>query len=185
MGIAGLVFGILSLILCWVPFVGPILGIIGIILSAVGMAKNNYKGCGIGGLVTAIIGLIIGIIVTVISLVAVAPQVVKWTDNSRRATDRESYNILVDTANLAMTDINAINELDNGDIIITMTESGVEVRQNGEKMSAQSNFIVTAEKFMPGFMETQLKGSYSKDPVITITKDPKGWAKVEKTVQPE
>ena len=185
MGIAGLVFGILSLVLCWVPFVGPILGIIGIVLSGVGIAKNWYKGCAIGGLVTAIIGLIIGIIVTVISLVAVGPQVVKWTDNSRRATDRENYDMLVSAANIAMTDISAINELDIGDIIITMTDSGVEVRQNGEKMSAKSNFMVAFEKFMPGIMDTQLKGSYSKDPVITIIKDPKGWAKVEKTIQPE
>lgn len=185
MGIAGLVFGILSLILCWVPFVGPILGIIGIVLSAVGMAKNSYKGCGIGGLVTAIIGLIIGIIVTIISLVAVAPQVVKWTDNSRRATDKESYDALVSIANIAMANEKAVKELENGDIIITMTDSGVEVKQNGEKLNSKSVIVSSMEMTWPGFLDMQLKGSYSKDPVITITKDPKGGAKVEKTVQPE
>ena len=68
--IAGLVLGILSLLLSFIPILGVILAIIAIIVSAIGInraSKNNEKnGMSIAGLVTSIIGLIISIIMSIL-----------------------------------------------------------------------------------------------------------------------
>lgn len=65
MAIAGLVMGILTLVFCWVPFVGFILGLLGLIFSIVGIAKKDggAKGAAIAGLVLTLIGAIVSIVV--------------------------------------------------------------------------------------------------------------------------
>jgi hypothetical protein len=67
MGIAGLVLGILAAVGGWIPginYITWLLGIIGIILSAIGMSKakkaNQSAGICVAGLVLSIIGLVIG-----------------------------------------------------------------------------------------------------------------------------
>ena len=183
MGIAGLVLGILSLVLCWVPILDIIFAITGIILSAVGIARNNKKGCGIGGLVTSIIGFVLGVIMTLIILLATGPQLLKWTSNGQKAANVQSYDMLVAGAETALCTEGAFDELKNGDIIITLTRSGVEIRQNGELMSSQSMFIqVMGQSLGSDFMDSiKLKGNPSENPVITITKN----GKLTKTVKPE
>lgn len=63
---AGMVLGILGLLLCWVAVIGWILAILGIILGGVGIAKAKHvggrgKGMAIAGVVTGAIGLVAGI----------------------------------------------------------------------------------------------------------------------------
>lgn len=55
-GIASLVLGILSLLILWIPFIGLICAILGIIFSA---KQRKIKKCGISsaGLVLSIIGI--------------------------------------------------------------------------------------------------------------------------------
>lgn len=70
MAIAGLVLGILALLLCWIPFLNWILAILGIIFGAVGMSKANKiggrgKGLAVTGLVLGILGAVIGTILVV------------------------------------------------------------------------------------------------------------------------
>jgi hypothetical protein len=70
MGVVGLIFGIISLVTCWLGIFGwaglvpGIFGFLGIILSAIGIgaAKKNNKSAGaaIAGLVLSIIGLLVG-----------------------------------------------------------------------------------------------------------------------------
>lgn len=60
-GTAGFVLATISLILCWIPVVNVILWILGVILSAVGMAKKP-KGLAIAGLCISFVDLIISII---------------------------------------------------------------------------------------------------------------------------
>ncbi|MCR5768320.1 MAG: DUF4190 domain-containing protein [Lachnospiraceae bacterium] len=183
MGIAGLVLGILSLVLCWVPVLDIIFAIAGIILSAIGIARNSKKGCGIGGLITSIIGFVLGVIITLIILVATGPQLLKWTSNSQKSANIQSYDTLIAGAQTALCTEGAFSELKNGEIIITLTRSGVEIRQNGEPMSSQSMFIqAMSQSLGSDFMESiKLKGNPSETPVITITKA----GKVVKTVEPE
>ena len=50
MGIAGLVIGIISIVICWVPFLGFCLAGLGIIFSAKGLSKNKQDGRATGGI---------------------------------------------------------------------------------------------------------------------------------------
>lgn len=64
-GIASLVLGISSVIFCWIPLVGMILGILGIIFYA--QQRKGYKnGIATGGLVTGIIGLFFSVLWTLL-----------------------------------------------------------------------------------------------------------------------
>lgn len=54
--IAGLVLGIISIVMCCLLWLNIILGIAGIVLSIVGFKSFKYKGCAIAGLVCSIAG---------------------------------------------------------------------------------------------------------------------------------
>ncbi|MCK9459243.1 MAG: hypothetical protein M0R80_06355 [Proteobacteria bacterium] len=78
MSVAAMVLAILGLVICWIPYVGflgVLLGIVALILGIVSMkSPSGNKGLGIVGLVIGAIVLIVGGIVqtlTVIGTVAV------------------------------------------------------------------------------------------------------------------
>ncbi len=62
LAIAGLVVGIGSLVFCWIPFLGFLAAIIGIILSAMGRRAVSRRTIAIVGFVLSIIALVIGLI---------------------------------------------------------------------------------------------------------------------------
>ena len=64
MAIAGLILGIFSVILCLIPVVSWIIGLLGLIFSIIGIAKKNggAKGAAIAGLVLTILGAILSIV---------------------------------------------------------------------------------------------------------------------------
>lgn len=70
--IASLVFGIISLIFCWV-FVCPIItGIIGIVVGLVSIIKKREGfGLAIAGIATSLIGLLLNIIISAITLLGI------------------------------------------------------------------------------------------------------------------
>jgi hypothetical protein len=63
MATAGMICGIISIVLCWVPFAGLVLGILGIVFGSIGMSRAGRigvgRGAGIAGLVTGILGFIL------------------------------------------------------------------------------------------------------------------------------
>lgn len=62
MGVASLVLGIISLVLCFIPgtsLAGIILSLLGVILGALGMKNPDKKGVATGGLVCSIIALVL------------------------------------------------------------------------------------------------------------------------------
>ena len=61
-GVAGFVLALLGLFLGWIPILGWILWILGLILSGVGMTRKP-KGLAIAGLVISLIGLVVLIFV--------------------------------------------------------------------------------------------------------------------------
>lgn len=77
MAVAGLVLGILGLVLCWIPFVGWLCALLGIILGGLGMSKaksiaGKGKGMAIAGLICGLIGLLIGVMLFVLATMAVS-----------------------------------------------------------------------------------------------------------------
>ena len=76
MAVTGLVLGIIGLVLCWIPFLGWLLALLGVIFGALGVSKANKiqgrgKGMAIAGLVTGVIGLLLGIVLFVLAMMAV------------------------------------------------------------------------------------------------------------------
>ncbi len=63
--VAALVLGIVSLVLFWIPFVGLVCGILGVVFGWLGMQRADRgttgKGMAVAGLVTGIIGTLIGL----------------------------------------------------------------------------------------------------------------------------
>jgi len=72
MAVAGMVLGIIALVLSWFPFLGWILGLLGVIFGGVGIGKANRvgrgKGAAIAGLVCGALAIIIGIVIFVLAL---------------------------------------------------------------------------------------------------------------------
>ncbi len=63
-GIASLILGIVSIVFSWVPFLGLVSGIVGIVLS-IKQRKISPNGIATGGLVTSIIGIVISAIYSI------------------------------------------------------------------------------------------------------------------------
>lgn len=71
--IAGMVCGIVALVLvcCFWPL-GVVLGIVGLILSIIGLRKKQSKGMSIAGIVTSGLGILLGIALGILSAVFMA-----------------------------------------------------------------------------------------------------------------
>ncbi len=72
LAVAGLVLGILAIVLCWVPVIDQIVAILGIIFGAIGIGTANRvgkgKGMAVTGLITGIIGLLLGVVLILAAL---------------------------------------------------------------------------------------------------------------------
>jgi len=70
MAIAGMILGILSIVFCWIPLLGLVLAIIGLILGVKGLnnakqMEGKGKGFGIAGISCGSVGIVLSIIYTV------------------------------------------------------------------------------------------------------------------------
>ena len=61
------------------------------------MKKMNNKGF-------SLVELIVVVLIMAIIAVALAPQVMKWVENSRKSTDASNYDSLVSAANIGLSD---------------------------------------------------------------------------------
>ncbi len=79
LAVAGLVCGIIGLVLCWVPVLGWILALLGIIFGAIGnsKAKNGAKGKGmaLAGLILGVIGLVLGVALFIFAMTSRAGSI--------------------------------------------------------------------------------------------------------------
>ncbi|MBP3577434.1 MAG: type II secretion system protein [Lachnospiraceae bacterium] len=85
--------------------------------------KANNKGF-------SLVELIVVVLIMAIIAVALAPQVMKWVDNSRIATDRQTADSVVSFARLALTDQAAYAEVANlgaNTIEITVNNTGWDI----------------------------------------------------------
>jgi hypothetical protein len=72
MAVAGLVLGIIGFVLFWVPFLGWLVALLGIIFGGLGIGRANKvgrgKGMAIAGLVLGILGLLVGIVLFALAM---------------------------------------------------------------------------------------------------------------------
>jgi len=59
MGVAGFVLGLLGLLLFWLPGLGALLAVLGVVFGGVGISQGRKSGAGIG---LAVAGLVCGVI---------------------------------------------------------------------------------------------------------------------------
>jgi hypothetical protein len=64
--IAALIVGIISVVVCWIPFFGLVPPIVGIILGIIGRRKPVQQGISLAGLVLSIVGLVGALVITLL-----------------------------------------------------------------------------------------------------------------------
>ena len=70
--VAALVLGISGLLFFWIPFIGVIVALAGIVLGIIALNKKQSSGLSIGGIVCGAIALLLSIIVTIFIVLVVA-----------------------------------------------------------------------------------------------------------------
>jgi hypothetical protein len=110
---AGFVLGLLGLLSSWIPFlnvVGIMLGIIGVVLAAVGLAKskkvNAGKGLAIAGLVLGVLAVLIAVLINAVFVSAV--------DKAVKATTGTSVEAPSDAGDEDASDDNAASDAELG-----------------------------------------------------------------------
>jgi type IV pilus assembly protein PilA len=82
--------------------------------------KKNNKGF-------SLVELIVVILIMAILSVALAPQVMKWVNNSRISADYSTYNTLVSSIELALADETTYTTVSTATITVTMSGSNLTV----------------------------------------------------------
>ncbi len=67
MKVASLVTGILSLVFCWVPVLGVVLGIVAVCTARGKANESGEAGLGAAGMTCGVIGLCLGVVMLLIS----------------------------------------------------------------------------------------------------------------------
>ncbi len=84
------------------------------------MKKKNNKGF-------SLVELIVVVLIMAIIAVALAPQVMKWVENSRKSTDIENYNALKEAANVASTNESYLAVFTSEGNTIQLSSSGTTI----------------------------------------------------------
>ena len=105
------------------------------------MKKMNNKGF-------SLVELIVVVLIMAIIAVALAPQVMKWVENSRKSTDIENYNALVEACNVASTNEAVIAQVKSGAITISMNNAGT--------TGATGALATSMNDTLPGWASTKI-----------------------------
>ena len=120
--------------------------------------KKNNKGF-------SLVELIVVVLIMAIIAVALAPQVMKWVNNSRLATDVSNYDSLVANCQLALADAKAYKAVTEAtsDIVITYSDTA------SSTLSTPTDFVNAMNSLDPNW--NQLKAKVSGESyTVTITK---------------
>lgn len=88
LSVAALVLGIVGLVLCAVPMLGFLLGVIALIFGIIGIRRQPAKGMAITGIVTGSVAILIGFIVSSIMLFSF--MALPSLQQSQRDTERKN-----------------------------------------------------------------------------------------------
>jgi prepilin-type N-terminal cleavage/methylation domain-containing protein len=125
------------------------------------MKKMNNKGF-------SLVELIVVVLIMAIIAVALAPQVMKWVENSRKSTDIENYNALVLAANTASTNENVIAAAKAAGatgIVISMNSTNTTV--SGD--ASGNPFQTCLNDSLPGWASTKITSGDWKGLTFKIT----------------
>jgi len=137
------------------------------------MKKMNNKGF-------SLVELIVVVLIMAIIAVALAPQVMKWVENSRKSTDIENYNALVEAANVAATNEKVIASLGTG-VTITMNKTNTTITPSGN-----SAFATAMANTLPNYSATKITSGdwLNSSFTISITKNGTNGVVVNKSSYP-
>ena len=130
------------------------------------MKKMNNKGF-------SLVELIVVVLIMAIIAVALAPQVMKWVENSRKSTDIENYNALIEAATVCSTNEKVIAQVKNAG------STGILVTMNSTNTTGfTGDFKSAMDITLPGWEATKItsgdwKGS-TFNILITNSGDAKG-----------
>ena len=128
------------------------------------MKKMNNKGF-------SLVELIVVVLIMAIIAVALAPQVMKWVENSRKSTDIENYNALLEAANVASTSEDVISKVSATATTITMNATNTVIAG-----PAATEVTTSISQTLPGYASTKITSGDWKalSFVINITKSTNG-----------
>lgn len=121
------------------------------------MKKMNNKGF-------SLVELIVVVLIMAIIAVALAPQVMKWVENSRKSTDIENYNALVEAANVASTNEDFLQKIGSNQAVITMDSTTAVTCSDAAAKTALEGILTET---LPGWTGTKITGAWSGEQVDT------------------
>ncbi len=121
--------------------------------------KNANNRCHSG---FSLVELIVTVLIMAIIAVALAPQVVKWIDNSRLASDVKTRDDIKDACALALTDTDAFNRVKDGGYVITVTKDSTGATSYVYDDSTGHDITPnTSDAFWHSLLETEGCSSFS------------------------
>ncbi len=85
MATAGMILGIVGIVACWLPFIGLIAGLLGIVFGAIGMSKaGRLQGLGRGAAITGLVCGILSFFLTGIMAAVAIPAFMEYMHKSKK-----------------------------------------------------------------------------------------------------
>ena len=122
------------------------------------MKKMNNKGF-------SLVELIVVVLIMAIIAVALAPQVMKCVENSRKSTDIENYNALVEACNVASTNEDFLKDIGSTTVTVTMTTTSTTITQD----TTNAKLDPILNNTLPGWGTTKITGAWSGETINTET----------------
>ncbi|MBR4342530.1 MAG: type II secretion system protein [Lachnospiraceae bacterium] len=124
------------------------------------MKKMNNKGF-------SLVELIVVVLIMAIIAVALAPQVMKWVENSRKSTDCNNYDSVVSAVNIALANETVMKDLPAAGTTLTWTQ-GATTPWSGGYTSLNNAIGVTIGTSWATDMKIKRTTDYTGPYTITI-----------------
>ncbi len=122
------------------------------------MKKMNNKGF-------SLVELIVVVLIMAIIAVALAPQVMKWVENSRKSTDIENYNALVEACNVASTNEDFLKDIASTVVTVKMTTTNTTITTD----TTNAKLAPILNSTLPGWNTTKITGAWANETINTET----------------
>ncbi len=119
----------------------------------------------------SLVELIVVVLIMAIIGVALAPQVIKWVNNSRVSSDNNNYDSLVSAAQLALANEDAYSAATSTTYTITMAKTGTTIKTASADVtdSTTDDFVVAFRAVAPEFKNVKKKEETKVAANYTIT----------------